>query len=211
MSSVCDQQFTTCTGCVFDIRYSCRWIHGNDQLDIDIVPLFESIDDLGTAADVMQELYSFEPYASHLKARGQVQTVMLGFSDGTKDGGYLKANWSIYTCKEEVTATSRANGVKVIFFDGRGGPPARGGGNTHKFYSSLGPSIENKEIQLTIQGQTISSNFGNKDLAIYNIEQLLTAGIENDLYPNRTPGLTCCSKGASSMIWLIKLINPTLN
>ena len=179
---------------VFSILILMKWIHGHDQQNIDIVPLFESIDDLGTAADVMQELYSFGPYASHLKVRGQVQTVMLGFSDGTKDGGYLKANWSIYTCKEEVTATSRANGVKVIFFDGRGGTPARGGGNTHKFYSSLGPSIENKEIQLTIQGQTISSNFGNKDLAIYNIEQLLTAGIENDLYPNRTPGLTSAQR-----------------
>jgi phosphoenolpyruvate carboxylase len=179
---------------VFSILILMKWIHGHDQQNTDIVPLFESIDDLGTAAEVMQELYSFAPYASHLKARGQVQTVMLGFSDGTKDGGYLKANWSIYTCKEEVTATSRANGVKVIFFDGRGGPPARGGGNTHKFYSSLGPSIENKEIQLTIQGQTISSNFGNKDLAIYNIEQLLTAGIENDLYPNRTPGLTSAQR-----------------
>ncbi len=182
---------------VFSIQILMRWIHGNDQQDIDIVPLFEFIDDLGTAAEVMQELYSFGPYALHLKARDQVQTVMLGFSDGTKDGGYLKANWSIYTCKEEVTAISRANGVKVIFFDGRGGPPARGGGNTHKFYSSLGPSIENKEIQLTIQGQTISSNFGSKDLAIYNIEQLLTSGIENDLYPQRTPGLT---EGQRSLI-----------
>lgn len=175
---------------VFSIQVLARWIYGNEPTQIDIVPLFESIDDLGQAKDVMQELYSFEPYALHLKSRARVQTVMLGFSDGTKDGGYLKANWSIYTCKEEVTATSRANGVKVIFFDGRGGPPARGGGNTHKFYSSLGPSIENKEIQLTIQGQTISSNFGSKHQAIYNLGQFLTAGIENDLYPKRTPGLT---------------------
>jgi phosphoenolpyruvate carboxylase len=175
---------------VYSIQVLARWIYGHEPEHIDIVPLFESIDDLGHAAKVMQELYTFEPYAAHLKSRQQVQTVMLGFSDGTKDGGYLKANWSIYTCKEELTTTSRANGVKVIFFDGRGGPPARGGGNTHKFYSSLGPSIENKEIQLTIQGQTISSNFGSKDQAIYNIEQLLTSGIENDLYPKRTPGLT---------------------
>ncbi|MBK9103678.1 MAG: phosphoenolpyruvate carboxylase [Saprospiraceae bacterium] len=180
---------------VYSIQVLARWIYGHEPDDIDIVPLFESIDDLGHAAEVMQELYTFEPYAAHLQSRDQVQTVMLGFSDGTKDGGYLKANWSIYTCKEELTTTSRANGVKVIFFDGRGGPPARGGGNTHKFYSSLGPSIENREIQLTIQGQTISSNFGSKDQAIYNIEQLLTSGIENDLYPKRTPGLTDAQRG----------------
>lgn len=179
---------------VFSIQILARWIYGDSTLDLDIVPLFESIDDLGHAAEVMQELYTFEPYAQHLKSRQNVQTVMLGFSDGTKDGGYLKANWSIYTCKETVTATSRSNGIEVIFFDGRGGPPARGGGNTHKFYSSLGPSIENKEIQLTIQGQTISSNFGSKELAMFNIEQLLTAGIENDLYPKRTPGLTTAQR-----------------
>lgn len=175
---------------VYTIQVLAKWIYGYEPDDIDIVPLFESIDDLAGAAEVMQQLYNFEPYKNHLNTRGQSQTVMLGFSDGTKDGGYVKANWSIYTCKEEVTEVSRNHEIKVIFFDGRGGPPARGGGNTHKFYSSLGPTIENKEIQLTIQGQTISSNFGNKDLAIYNVEQLLTAGIENDLYPNQTPSWT---------------------
>ncbi len=175
---------------VFMIQVLAQWIWGAPADTIDIVPLFESIDDLTGASQVMELLYQFEPYQTHLKARGNEQTVMLGFSDGTKDGGYVKANWSIYTCKEEVTSVSRANNIKVIFFDGRGGPPARGGGNTHKFYSSLGPTIENKEIQLTIQGQTISSNFGSKDLAIYNLEQLLTAGIENDLYPSETPEWT---------------------
>lgn len=107
---------------------------------------------------------------------------MLGFSDGTKDGGYLMANWAIYKAKQELTSISREFGIKVIFFDGRGGPPARGGGKTHQFYASLGPTIENEEIQLTIQGQTISSNFGTKDSAQYNIEQLLSAGISNEIF-----------------------------
>jgi len=175
---------------VFAVQTLAKWIYGQEPVSLDIVPLFESIDDLAHAAEVMEQLYLFKPYQEHLNARHQTQTVMLGFSDGTKDGGYVKANWSIYTCKEELTQTSRANGIKVIFFDGRGGPPARGGGNTHKFYSSLGSTIENKEVQLTIQGQTISSNFGSKHLAIYNLEQLLTAGIENDLYPQHTPDWT---------------------
>ena len=107
---------------------------------------------------------------------------MLGFSDGTKDGGYLMANWSIYKAKEELTSISREYGIDVVFFDGRGGPPARGGGKTHKFYASMGKNISNKEIQLTIQGQTVSSNFGTVDSAQYNIEQLLHAGISNDLF-----------------------------
>ena len=75
--------------------------------------------------------------------------------------------------------------MDVIFFDGRGGPPSRGGGKTHKFYASMGHNISNKEIQLTIQGQTVSSNFGTIDAAQFNIEQLLNAGISNDLFSNR--------------------------
>ncbi len=87
--------------------------------------------------------------------------MMLGFSDGTKDGGYLMGNWSIYKAKEELTAISKEYNIDVIFFDGRGGPPARGGGKTHKFYASMGKNIANKEIQLTIQGQTVSSQLWN--------------------------------------------------
>ena len=74
---------------------------------------------------------------------------------------------------------------EVVFFDGRGGPPARGGGKTHRFYSSLGKNIANKEIQLTVQGQTVSSNFGTVDSAQFNIEQLVHAGIANDLFSAR--------------------------
>src|SRR6187399_1649857 len=107
---------------------------------------------------------------------------MVGFSDGTKDGGYLMANWSIYKAKEELTAISKECGIDVVFFDGRGGPPARGGGKTHRFYSSIGKSISTDEIQLTVQGQTVSSNFGIINSARFNIEQLLHAGIANDLF-----------------------------
>lgn len=156
-----------------------------EEMAIDIVPLFETIDDLQEAATVMRTLYTHPVYKEHLKRRGNQQTIMLGFSDGTKDGGYLMANWSIYKAKEELTRISRENEVDVIFFDGRGGPPSRGGGKTHKFYASMGHNISNKEIQLTIQGQTVSSNFGTIDAAQFNIEQLLNAGISNDLFSNR--------------------------
>ena len=134
----------------------------------------------------MRTLYTNPVYKEHLLRRNNRQTIMLGFSDGTKDGGYLMANWSIYKAKEELTAISRENNIDVIFFDGRGGPPARGGGKTHKFYASMGHNISNKEIQLTIQGQTVSSNFGIVDAAQYNIEQLLNAGISNDLFSVRS-------------------------
>ncbi|RKR05329.1 phosphoenolpyruvate carboxylase type 1 [Flavobacterium sp. 90] len=149
---------------------------------VDIIPLFESVDDLQNAHEIMEQLYTNSEYSKHLQARGNKQTIMLGFSDGTKDGGYLMANWSIYQAKIALTEISRQYGIKAIFFDGRGGPPARGGGKTHKFYASLGPKIENNEIQITVQGQTISSNFGTLDSCRYNIENLLTAGVTNQVF-----------------------------
>ena len=152
---------------------------GTGRLTLDIVPLFETIDDLVRAAATMNQLYNNEIYRAHLQARGNKQTIMLGFSDGTKDGGYLSANWNIYKAKETITKISRQNGIDVLFFDGRGGPPARGGGNTHNFYASLGPNIASSQIQVTIQGQTISSNFGTPESAQFNMEQLITAGLEN--------------------------------
>ena len=153
-----------------------------ENLTVDIVPLFETIDDLQRASDIMRQLYENKNYRQHLKQRNNSQTIMVGFSDGTKDGGYLMANWSIYKAKEELTNVSNEYGIDVIFFDGRGGPPARGGGKTHKFYASMGKNISTKEIHLTVQGQTVSSNFGTVDSAQYNIEQLLHAGITNDLF-----------------------------
>ncbi|XOD68571.1 MAG: phosphoenolpyruvate carboxylase [Flavobacteriales bacterium AspAUS03] len=153
-----------------------------ETLTVDIVPLFETIDDLRQADQVMQTLYKNEVYRKHLQLRGWKQTIMLGFSDGTKDGGYLMANWSIYKAKEALTRLSEQYSIDTVFFDGRGGPPARGGGKTHQFYASMGKYIASKEIQLTIQGQTISSNFGTIDAAQYNIEQLIHAGLANALF-----------------------------
>ena len=157
-----------------------------EYLPVDIVPLFETVVDLQNAAGVMKELYENKAYAKHLKKRGSKQTIMLGFSDGTKDGGYLMANWGIYKAKESLTAISEEYGISVVFFDGRGGPPARGGGKTHRFYASMGKNISNKEIQVTVQGQTISSSFGTVDSAKYNMEQLLSAGLANNLFSDAT-------------------------
>jgi phosphoenolpyruvate carboxylase len=155
-----------------------------DELTVDVAPLFETVPDLENAHLVMEELYSNTVYREHLEARNNKQTIMLGFSDGTKDGGYLMANWAIFKAKESLTKISRKYKIAVVFFDGRGGPPARGGGKTHQFYASLGPTIEDKEIQLTIQGQTISSNFGTLESSQYNLEQLISAGVSNRLNDN---------------------------
>jgi len=168
---------------VFALLILGGWDH--EEMAVDIVPLFETVEDLQNAQTVMRTLYENEVYYCHLKKRGNTQTIMLGFSDGTKDGGYFMANWGIYKAKKELTKISKQHGLDVVFFDGRGGPPARGGGKTHKFYASMGKDIANKEIQLTIQGQTVSSNFGTIDSAQFNIEQLIHAGISNDLFSTK--------------------------
>jgi phosphoenolpyruvate carboxylase len=162
---------------------------GKEEMPLDIVPLFETIDDLAAAPAIMTSLYQLPEYQNHLKSRGNKQTIMLGFSDGTKDGGYIQANWSILRAKEELTRVSRENNIEVVFFDGRGGPPARGGGNMHNFYASMGEKVENAEIQVTIQGQTISANYGKQASCTYNLEQLLSAGLENHLYQDSEKNL----------------------
>jgi phosphoenolpyruvate carboxylase len=165
---------------VYALARLCGW--QKDKMTFDIVPLLETIEDLANGEQILNDLYNIPEYTKHLKARNQNQNIMLGFSDGTKDGGYLKANWGIFKTKEILSKISKQHKIKVIFFDGRGGPPARGGGNTNKFYSSLGDQIENHEIQLTIQGQTISSNFGTLNSSQYNLEQFFCAGVENTVF-----------------------------
>ena len=160
-----------------------------DKLTVDVVPLFETVTDLINAPKVMEQLYTNKAYRAHVATRGNKQTIMLGFSDGTKDGGYLMANWAIFKAKEQLTAMSKKYDVNVVFFDGRGGPPARGGGKTHQFYASLGPTIADNEVQLTIQGQTISSNFGIPESARYNLEQLISSGISNK-FDNEKSGIS---------------------
>lgn len=149
-----------------------------DEINIDIVPLFETMDGMDNSEAVMKSLYETPVYKAHLQRRRKEQHIMLGFSDGTKDGGYLKANWEIYRTKERLTSLSRSKGYQVVFFDGRGGPPARGGGKTHQFYAAQGDDIAKEKIQLTIQGQTITSVYGTHEQATYNFEQLLLAGVK---------------------------------
>ncbi len=161
----------------------------NQKIPLDIVPLFETIGDLKACGDVMRRLYTNKLYSKHLESRGGKQHIMLGFSDGTKDGGYLRANWSIYRAKEELTRVSREHGITAIFFDGRGGPPGRGGGNNASYYTAQGQDVENQAIHLTIQGQTVSSTYGTPAAASYNIEHLLTAGLENHLFPEQIGAL----------------------
>ncbi len=165
---------------VYALLKWCGWPKGT--IPFDIIPLLESMEGMKNAGQIMRELFDIPEYRQHVKNRGNRQTIMLGFSDGTKDGGYLQANWSIFKTKESLTAVCEEYNIEAVFFDGRGGPPARGGGKTHRFYAAQGPNIANHAIQLTIQGQTITSKYGTKEHFIHNCEQLLTAGLSNRLF-----------------------------
>ncbi|WP_318309887.1 phosphoenolpyruvate carboxylase [Flagellimonas crocea] len=165
---------------VFGLFRWCGW--DEKEITFDIVPLFETMKGMDASEEVMQTLFDIPKYRQHLERRRDIHTIMLGFSDGTKDGGYLKANWSILKTKETLSKVCKKNGIAAIFFDGRGGPPARGGGKTHRFYAAQTKDVANHEIQLTIQGQTITSTYGTKEQFMHNSEQLLTAGLSNNLF-----------------------------
>tara|TARA_R110002012_G_scaffold69003_1_gene178869 strand:- start:3362 stop:5908 length:2547 start_codon:yes stop_codon:yes gene_type:complete len=165
---------------VFGLFRWCGW--DEKEITFDIVPLFETMNGMDASEEVMQTLFDIPQYRRHLERRRDIHTIMLGFSDGTKDGGYLKANWSILKTKETLSKVCKKNGISAIFFDGRGGPPARGGGKTHRFYAAQTKDVANHEIQLTIQGQTITSTYGTKEQFIHNSEQMLTAGLSNNLF-----------------------------
>jgi phosphoenolpyruvate carboxylase len=160
-----------------------RWFGWKTEtIPMHIIPLFESIEGMANSGAIMDELFKIPEYREHISQHDNFQTIMLGFSDGTKDGGYLQANWSIFKTKENLTSVCKQSNIKAIFFDGRGGPPARGGGKTHRFYASQSDRIANNAIQITIQGQTITSKFGTKEHFKHNSEQLLTAGLSHSLF-----------------------------
>ncbi len=145
------------------------------------MPLFETMEDLKNSTKIIDELLKIQLYTDNLKVWQNTQTIMLGFSDSTKDGGYFMANWSILEAKRALSKYLSSKGIKPIFFDGRGGPPSRGGGDMFLFYKGLSNVVSNHDVQITIQGQSISSKFGNINSAQYNLEQILTSGLYGKL------------------------------
>lgn len=161
------------------LRWAGNW---EGDLPMDIIPLFETMEGMNNSRAIMEKLLSTAAYRKHVAQRGDAHTMMLGFSDGTKDGGYLQANWNIFKTKETLTQVCEDHGIRSTFFDGRGGPPARGGGKTHRFYAAQSDRISNNEIQITIQGQTITSTYGTQAQFNYNCRQMLAAGLSNEIY-----------------------------
>jgi phosphoenolpyruvate carboxylase len=162
----------------------------NQKIKIEVVPLFETVQDLDNSTMFIDKLLQTELYKENLQVWNNSQTIMLGFSDGTKDGGYFMANWSIFEAKRNLNKYFVSKNIKPIFFDGRGGPPSRGGGDMFLFYKGLSNAVSNHDVQLTIQGQSISSKFASIHPAQYNLEQLVTSGLYSKLNLHNVSKLT---------------------
>jgi len=140
-----------------------------------IVPLFETIDDLQRSPDVLRQLLGHPLYQKHLAGQGNEQIVMIGYSDSTKDGGYLTANWELYRAQARLYQVGREYGVRLIFFHGRGGSLGRGGGPAARGIESLPPRTVNGAIRVTEQGEVLADRYDDPPIAFRHLEQIVGA------------------------------------
>lgn len=162
-----------------DLAHRARLKH------IDIVPLFETIDDLERSPHIMRDLWSDDDYRTHLKSRDDVQEIMLGYSDSNKDGGYLAANWYLYRAQKQLAQLADESGVKLRFFHGKGGSIDRGGGASHRSLRAQRFAAHGGRIRITEQGEVISLKYSNAFIAQRNLEQLTSAVIAANCLPPR--------------------------
>ena len=158
---------------VLTVLLLARW--KSCDTGMQIVPLFETIDDLQAAPSILEKLYSLPLYREHLATCGNSQMVMIGYSDSNKDGGYVTANWSLYQAQEQITKVSQEHGIALTIFHGRGGTIARGGGPANRAIRAQPPGSVNGRFRLTEQGETIAGRYSNPELAHRHLEQLVHA------------------------------------
>ncbi len=142
---------------------------------IRVVPLFETIEDLQRAPEVMTELFEDPFYRSYIKAIDYSQEIMLGYSDSNKNGGYLAANWQLYLTQKKLARVTRKRGIHLILFHGKGGSIDRGGGQSHRAIVAQPYAAPNGAIKITEQGEVVSAKYSHPVIARRNIEQLLSA------------------------------------
>lgn len=148
-----------------------------ERARVQIVPLFETIEDLDHSEETMRKYLSLSLAKKWIDSRNNYQEIMLGYSDSNKDGGYLSSCWTLYKAQQQLTAIGYEFGVKVTFFHGRGGTVGRGGGPTYEAITSQPLKSIKDRIRLTEQGEVIGNKYGNKDAAYYNLEMLVSAAI----------------------------------
>lgn len=151
------------------------------DLHLNIIPLFETIQDLRNCSFIMDELFSLPYYRKLLESRGNVQEIMLGYSDSNKDGGFLTANWELYKAETELTKIFSKHNIKLRLFHGRGGTVGRGGGPSYQAILAQPHGSVNGQIRITEQGEVISSKFSDPEIGRRNLEILVAATIEASL------------------------------
>lgn len=144
---------------------------------IDIVPLFETVDDLDHAPGILRRLFENPAYRAHLEKRGMRQQVMIGYSDSNKDGGYIASNWSLYTAQAALAEICTESGVLLELFHGRGGSIGRGGGPTNRAILSQPPASMQGPIKITEQGEVIAYRYANSEIARRHLNQLMHAAL----------------------------------
>jgi phosphoenolpyruvate carboxylase len=150
---------------------------------VDVIPLFETIDDLANGATVMEELWGHGFYRDYVTQRGGVQEIMLGYSDSNKDGGYFAANWGLYDAELSLVEAAREAGVGLRLFHGRGGTVGRGGGPSHEAILAQPEGAVQGSVRITEQGEIISAKYGVPSVARRNLEALVSATLEASLLP----------------------------
>ncbi|MBI4206342.1 MAG: phosphoenolpyruvate carboxylase [Betaproteobacteria bacterium] len=158
------------------------------RLAMNIIPLFETIADLRRCAAIMDALFALPHYRKLLASRGNVQEVMLGYSDSNKDGGFLTSNWELYKAEVELVRAFRRHGVELRLFHGRGGTVGRGGGPSHQAILAQPPGSVNGQIRITEQGEVIASKYSDPDIGRRNLETLIAATLEATVLPSENLG-----------------------
>ena len=153
------------------------------KLAVNIVPLFETIDDLARSGAIMDKLFSIPFYRQLLASRGHMQEVMVGYSDSNKDGGFLTSGWSLYAAEKDLIDVFHKHGVKLRLFHGRGGSVGRGGGPSYQAILAQPAGAVQGRIRITEQGEVIASKYGNPELGRHNLEVLVAATMEATLLP----------------------------
>lgn len=150
----------------------------NENARIQVVPLFETVEDLNNARDIIKEYLNLGIVKKWLASQHNYQEIMLGYSDSNKDGGYLASCWNLYKAQKDLTAIGEELGIKITYMHGRGGTVGRGGGPSYEAITAQPFKSINDRIRMTEQGEIIQNKYGNKDTAYYNLEMLVSATVD---------------------------------
>ncbi|WP_293771171.1 phosphoenolpyruvate carboxylase [uncultured Corynebacterium sp.] len=169
------------TGTVSDILEPMVLLKEVGMREVDVVPLFETIDDLKAGAGILEELWAVPFYREHLRSRGDVQEVMLGYSDSNKDGGYLQANWALYDAELSLVEVCEKHGIELRLAHGRGGAVGRGGGPTYDAILAQPKGAVSGSVRITEQGEVISAKYGAPETARRHLEAFVSGALEASL------------------------------